>query len=122
MKRRICFLGRVCLTLSSFAGCKTSSLTGTGANVAPTRHPLPPQCETLGLITGKGGGCFGGGLVSNEELIEYAMNVLRNKTAELGATHVRRDPPQLGSGDGTTTSVTLTGRAYWCPDSIPRSL
>ena len=90
--------------------------------MAPTRDPLPPTCKTLGLITGKGGGTFGGAYVSNEDLIEFAMNDLRNKAAELGATHIRHDPPQLGSGEGTTTSVTMTGTAYDCPDDVPRSL
>ncbi len=113
----------VFLVLAAFSttGCKTAGLTSAGAQVAPTRDPLPPQCETLGLVTGKGGGTFGGGMVSNEDLIEYAMNDIRNKAAELGASHIRHDPPQLGSGDGTTTSVTITGTAYKCPDTIPRS-
>lgn len=101
--------------------CKTASLTSAGAQVAPTRDTLPAECKTLGLVTGKGGGAFGGAYVSNEDLIEYAMNDLRNKAAALGATHVRNDPPQLGSGDGTTTSVTITGTAYDCPLDIPRS-
>lgn len=98
-------------------GCSTASLTAEGAKVAPTRDPLPESCKNVGLVTGKGGGTFGGSLVSNEDLIEYAMNDLRNKTAELGGTHVRHDPPQLGSGDGDTTTVTITGTAYRCPPS-----
>ncbi|MCB9585303.1 MAG: DUF4156 domain-containing protein [Polyangiaceae bacterium] len=99
----------------ALGGCSTASLTAEGAKVAPTRDPLPESCQNVGLVTGKGGGTFGGGMVSNEDLIEYAMNDIRNKTAELGGTHVRTDPPQLGSGDGTTTSVTITGTAYKCP-------
>ncbi len=111
----------VVVAAAATAGCKTASLTSSGAQVAPTPDPLPPECKTLGLVTGKGGGTFGGGMVSNEDLIEYAMNDIRNKSGELGATHVRHDPPQLGQGDGTTTSVTITGTAYTCPDSTPRS-
>lgn len=111
----------VCLSCL-LPSCKTASLSATGASVAPTRDALPPQCTTLGLITGKGGGAFGGAYISNEDLIEYAMNDLRNKAADLGGTHVRHDPPQLGSGDGTTTSVTITGTAYACPNDIPRSM
>lgn len=61
-------------------------------------------------------------MVSNEDLIDYAMNDLRNKAAEMGSTHVRNDPPQLGSGDGTTTSATITGTAYRCPDGVSRSM
>jgi hypothetical protein len=102
--------------------CKTAALSQSGASVAPTRDPLPPECETLGLITGKGGGTFGGAYLSNEALIDYAMNDIRNKAADLGATHIRHDPPQLGMGEGTTTSVTITGTAYACPNSLPRSM
>ncbi len=111
----------VLIAVAGAAGCKTASLTSAGAMVAPTRDPLPPECQTLGLVTGKGGGTFGGGMVSNEDLIEYAMNDIRNKAGDLGATHIRHDPPQLGQGDGTTTSVTITGTAYKCPDTTPRS-
>ena len=121
MNRKL-FFGALILSLATLAGCKTAGLSSEGAQVAPTRDALPPQCETKGLVTGKGGGTFGGGFVSNEDLIEYAMNDLRNKASELGATHVRHDPPQLGQGDGTTSSVTITGTAYRCPDSMPRSL
>ncbi len=95
-------------------GCKTADLTAGGAKVAAGRNPPPPGCKTLQYITGKGGGTFGGGLVSNEDLIEYALNDLRNKAADLGGNFVQHDPPQLGSGDGTTTSVTMTGTAYKC--------
>lgn len=120
---RVTSLFAGCFLLVSFliGGCKTAGLTPEGAMVAPTRDPLPPECQNVGLLVGKGGGSFGGGMVSNEDLIEYAMNDLRNKTAAAGGTHVRHDPPQLGSGDGTTTSVTITGTAYKCPESIPRS-
>lgn len=120
MKKSILVLSLVAACV--LPSCKTASLSHGGSAVAPTRDPLPPQCETLGLIVGKGGGTFGGAYLSNEKLIEYAMNDLRNKAADLGATHIRHDPPQLGEGDGTTTSVTITGTAYACPQTIPRSL
>lgn len=113
MRTRLALL--IPLAALVIAGCSTASLTPEGAKVAPTRDPLPESCKNVGLVIGKGGGTFGGGLVSNEDLIEYAMNDLRNKTAELGGTHVRNDPPQLGSGDGDTTTVTITGTAYKCP-------
>lgn len=103
--------------LVALASCKTSDLSEGGQLVAPTRDPLPPQCVNVGLVTGTGGGTFGGSFVSNEQLVDYAMNDLRNKTAELGGTHVRHDPPTFGQGDGTTTTVTITGTAYRCPGS-----
>lgn len=103
------------ISLAALAGCATADLTEAGSKVAPTRDPLPDTCQNVGMVTGKGGGTFGGGMVSNEDLIEYATNDVRNQTAELGGTHVRVDPPQMGSGDGTTTTVTVTGTAYKCP-------
>ena len=96
-------------------GCKTSDLSPAAANVAAGRSAAATGCKPVKYLTGKGGGTFGGGFISNEDLIEYAMNDLRNKAAELGANYVQHDPPQLGSGDGTTTSVTITGTAYQCP-------
>lgn len=98
----------------SFA-CSTATLTAAGANVAAARNPAPAQCTALGYVVGHGGGTFGGGLIANDDLIEYAMNDLRNKAAELGGNYVQHDPPTLGQGDGTTTTVTITGTAYRCP-------
>jgi hypothetical protein len=68
----------------------------------------------LGYLTGRGGGTFGGGWITNDKLVEYALNDLRNQAAKLGANYVQHDPPQMGSGDGTTTTVTITGTAYLC--------
>jgi len=112
------FIGRiafiVAITSMSFA-CSTATLSTAGANVAATRNAPPSQCQALGYVVGHGGGTFGGGLISNEELIEYAMNDLRNKAAELGGNYIQHDPPTLGQGDGTTTTATITGTAYRCP-------
>ncbi len=102
------------IALAGLTSCKTAGLSPEGSKVALVRSELPPDCTQVGYFVGKGGGTFGGGLVSNEDLIEYAMNDLRNKAAAKGATHVQTDPPQLGSGDGTTTSVTVTGTGYLC--------
>lgn len=96
-------------------GCATAALSAGGAKVAAGRTAPPPDCQPVGYLTGKGGGAFGGSWVSNEDLIEYAMNDLRNKAAEKGATYIHHDPPQLGSSEGTTSSVTITGTAYKCP-------
>jgi hypothetical protein len=96
------------------AGCATSALSPSGSRVAATRNPPPTDCVSLKYIVGKGGGAFGGGAIANEDLIEYAMNDLRNKAAEVGANYVQHDPPQLGSREGTTTTATITGTAYKC--------
>lgn len=109
-------MGGAALALSA---CSAASLSTEGAKVAASRNPAPALCAPAGYLTGKGGGTFGGAYISNEDLIEYAMNDLRNQAADLGANYVRSDPPQLGSGNGTTTSVTITGTAYRCPKTAP---
>jgi hypothetical protein len=58
--------------------------------------------------------------VSNEELVRFAMNDLRNRAAKLGANYIQHDSPQLGvaGGDGgsTTSTATVSGTAYLCSD------
>lgn len=100
--------------LAAATGCNTSSLSPKGAQVAATRNPPTSDCTALKYIVGQGGGTFGGAYISNDDLVEYAMNDLRNKAAELGANYVQHDPPQLGNGNGTTTTVTISGTAYRC--------
>lgn len=56
-------------------------------------------------------------MIANDDLIESAMNDLRNKAAKVGADYVQHDPPQMGHGDGTTTTVTISGTAYKCGDA-----
>jgi hypothetical protein len=102
------------ILLAPMAACATAGLSPAGANVAVARNPPGTDCQAVGYLVGKGGGTFGGGWISNDQLIEYAMNDLRNKAAERGASYVQSDPPQLGSGKGTTTTVTITGTAYKC--------
>lgn len=100
-------------------GCRTSGLKKGAENVSAGRNPPPPGCKSLGYLTGRGGGTFGGAYISNESLIEYALNDLRNQAAALGANYIQHDPPQLGGGDGTTTTATMTGTAYQCPKGTP---
>ncbi len=69
----------------------------------------------MGNLVGHGGGTFGGAYIANDDLIEYALNDLRNQAVEKGGNYVEYDPPQLGGGDGTTTTATISGRAYRCP-------
>jgi hypothetical protein len=107
-----------CLALSLSAGaigCSTPALSPQASRVAVARTPPPSACATVGYLVGEGGGTFGGAWISNDQLIEYAMNDLRNKAAERGADYVMSDPPQLGSARGTTSTVTITGTAYRCP-------
>jgi hypothetical protein len=77
----------------------------------------PSSCEMLGTVVGKGGG-LGGAWLSNEALVESAMNDLRNKAASLGANYVQHGDPQLGGGNSaamtSNTSAVVTGTAYRC--------
>lgn len=105
-------------------GCRTSELTAIGAKVhtsqsAPVDHGYAPaSCKNLGYVVGTGGGAFGGGWISNEELVRYAMNDLRNKAAAMGANYIQHDSPQMGiagNKDGVaTTTATVSGTAYYC--------
>lgn len=105
-------------------GCRTAQLSGGGSQVqigpsAPVDYGYDPaSCKPLGYISGRGGGSFGGGWISNDRLVEYAMNDLRNKAAELGANFVQHESPQMGIAgdkDGVTTSTaTVSGTAYKC--------
>ena len=112
--KRLIILG---LLLSGLviSGCSTPSLSATGVHVVASRNPAERDCRSLKYVVGRGGGTFGGGWVANEDLVEYAMNDLRNQAGNLGANYIQTDPPMMGSGSGTTTTVTISGTAYRCP-------
>jgi hypothetical protein len=97
----------------ALGACSTASLNTPGAKIVMT-DAKPQGCKSLGLITGKGGGAFGGGYIKTDKLMEYALNDLRNKGAKKGATHLRQQPAQLGIADGTTTTVTIVAEAFAC--------
>jgi len=104
----------VAILVATLGGCQMQEATPAGARVAMTRDPLPPTCRELGQLVGTGGGIIGGGYIPNDDLIEYAWSSIRNQGAEMGATHVRVDAPQLGSASGTTSTATVSGSAYVC--------
>ena len=58
-------------------------------------------------------------MISDEKLMEYASNDLRNKAAAKGANMVVAGPHQMmqsgGKGGGQTSTSTVTGVAYKCP-------
>jgi hypothetical protein len=100
--------------------CRTAELepgaeTVTASNAAPGRG-----CRSIGRVTGRGGGSGGGAWIANEDLIEYATNDARNQAFAMGTDYVHLDPPQLGAGDGTTTTATVTGTVYSCQGADPR--
>lgn len=100
-------------------GCSTASLSNEGSSVEVIMSLDRKDCKNLGPVFGKGGGSFGGTWISDEKLMEYASNDLRNKAASKGATHVVIHNHQVGmtSGrdGGSTSTVTQQGIAYQCP-------
>lgn len=109
------FLGGVAFLLA-MAGCGTyEALAPEAASVNATTTRPAGKCESLGNLTGKGGGASGG-YVSNESLIEYAVNDLRNQAQRLNATHVVYSTPALGGASGTTTSAMVMGEALRCEE------
>lgn len=106
--------------VSFFAGCSTAQLSASGSKVEMVNQLDRKDCKNLGPVFGKGGGAFGGAWISDEKLMEYATNDLRNKAGEKGATHVVTQTHQMGqtSGEygGTTSTATQQGIAYSCPN------
>lgn len=78
-------------------GCATSALNAAGSRVVAAPNINTDGCKYLGTVIGQGGGAFGGGYISNDQLMQYAMNDAQNKAAALGATHLQTTAPQLGA-------------------------
>jgi hypothetical protein len=100
---------------SGMTGCATAALSKAGSRVIPVTQPPNAECKSLGTVIGAGGGTFGGAYISNDQLVEYALNDAMNKAAQRGATHLHPMPPSLGGAEGTTTTATVMAIAYQCP-------
>ncbi|KAB8040980.1 DUF4156 domain-containing protein [Silvanigrella paludirubra] len=105
--------------LALIQGCSTAKLSNEGSNIEVITALDRKDCKNLGPVFGKGGGVFGGTWISDESLMEYASNDLRNKAALKGATHVVVQNHQVGmstgKNGGSTSTVTQQGIAYKCP-------
>jgi Domain of unknown function (DUF4156) len=110
------------LFLSTLTACSTASLSESGRKVEILSQMNRNDCKSLGLVFGKGGGMFFGGWISDDSLMRYASNDLLNHAAEMGATHVAVSTHQMGQtsgqGGGTTSTSTISGVAYRCPESV----
>ena len=111
-----------CLAILALAmsagGCATAQLTQAGQGVEMIQQMTRADCKNLGPVFGKGGGSFGGAWISDEQLMEYATNDLRNKAAAKGGNTVVFSTHQMGAGAGrdtATSTATMTGIAYHCP-------
>jgi hypothetical protein len=110
---------KLLLPLLILAGCSTAQITETGTNVKLVeKAPENKSCNNLGPVFGKGGGAFGGAWISDQKLMEYASNDLRNKASQKGATHVVISSHQMGQTNskygGSTSTATYSGIAYQC--------
>jgi uncharacterized protein DUF4156 len=99
--------------------CSTPELSKQAAAVEVVTQMDRKDCTNLGPVFGKGGGSFGGSMISDQKLMEYASNDLRNNAAAKGANVVVAQPHQMaqtgGSHGGSTSTSTVTGVAYKCP-------
>ena len=113
------FLVWAIFVVAFLQACSTPELTKQAANVEVVTQMDRKDCTNLGPAFGKGGGSFGGSMISDEKLMEYASNDLRNHAAAKGANMVVAQPHQMmqsgGKGGGQTSTSTVTGVAYKCP-------
>lgn len=104
------------LTLSS--GCSTEDLDDQGKTVVASRNAPAAECIEVGHFVGYDGGWWEGNYITNDDLIEGALNDLRNKAGDAGANYVQHDPPTFGERDGTTTTATVSGTGFRCPPAV----
>lgn len=127
-------LGVLSLGLVSLLGCKASQLTSHGTEVT-LLETEPAGCEEIGEVVGHGGGASGG-YVKKKVIVESATNRARNQAAEMGATHILLQEPEvfhgtgkaakhdgqpaMGHGDGSAANASVRGMAYKCqPGDVP---
>ncbi len=108
-----------CTLAITLVGCSTAKLTETGKDIEVAFQLDRKDCTNLGPVMGKGGGSFFGGWISDEKLVEFATNDIRNKAATKGANLLIMGPHQMGNTSGqyggTTSTATISGVAYRCP-------
>jgi hypothetical protein len=100
----------VLLTLYLLGGCAVVQPDPAAAHVRLTANPdIAENCEYLGEVIGTEGHWYTYLFISNEALMQAALDDLRNKAAAKGANMVHIDDPHDFS-----SSVTLLGLAYHC--------
>lgn len=97
----------------SLVGCATADLVE-GKQVSMNAAEVTKACVELGEVYGKGGGAMGG-MISDENLMRYASNDMRNKAAKMGATHVVQHGVSVGGGMTHSTTGNVSGTAFKCP-------
>ncbi len=107
------------LSLILLASCSTPSLNQEAGQVLLVQaEQANNSCQNLGPVVGKGEGVFGGAWISDQNLLKYAVNDIRNNGANMDVTHVVIGSPQMGQtttkNGGTTSTATYAGIAYKC--------
>jgi hypothetical protein len=111
----ISFLATIVIFAMAGCGASTQQLTPAGQQVQVTKAEPPPGCMEVGPVEAKsGGGC---GIYGAKGTYEDAYNILRNKAAQMGATHVRMDAqvPPHNEGGCYNLAFVIRGVAYRCP-------
>jgi hypothetical protein len=102
------------LTAMLVAGCTTpTSLIQEPAKTVHLRMDSQfdvEKCQWLGEVVGSSGHWYSYLFYSNDVMIQGAINDIKNRAKQLGATHVYTVHPQ-----DFVTSFTLMGSAYNCP-------
>lgn len=103
------------ILLVSLAGCSTTKLTSEGDNVVLSKSkPTDELCLYLGEVTSSAGNQFIGTLTSNANKMASTKNELRNKAAEIGASHVHLYKVDRTMHRTSINSLKLYGDAYDC--------
>ena len=84
----------VILTLYLLGGCTVAQLDPAAADVKLTANPaIAENCKYIGEVIGTEGHWYDFIYMSNETLMQAALNDLRNKAAAKGANLVHIDDP-----------------------------
>lgn len=95
------------------ASCSVVQLKEEARHVEFAESPAEmASCEYLGQVTGSEGHWYSYLFLSNRTLVQSALDDLRNRAAEKGANNVF-----IGWPHDFTTSVTMYGLAYRCPET-----
>src|SRR6476469_9625824 len=71
------------------SGCSATELRPGAEKIIVSRNAAPKGCKFLGAVVGEQGGALTGGLTSNKNLAQGALNDMRNKAIELGGNYVQ---------------------------------
>jgi hypothetical protein len=95
------------------ASCSVVKLKEDARHVEFVESPAEmASCEYLGQVTGSEGHWYSYLFLSNRAMVQSALDDLRNRAAEKGANNVF-----IGWPHDFTTSVTMYGLAYRCPQN-----